>query len=300
MKKNKLAGTPLVIIATAFWATGGIFITQVIKESNLTPINLAFWRDISTFAVLLLGVSILRPTLLRVKKNDLPWLIGMGIISIGLFHVLWNTSIMINGMAVATVLQGYSPVFVTIIARIVWKERLSPFKVFAIILSTIGTILIVNVEGFGGIKITPLGLLIGLISAFAYGSVSLFGKKLSGNYSPWTILTYAFGIGTLTLLPLQLLSPSASLLPVILPFTELIFITTLSGYLLYFAGLQKLPASVASILSTAEVPFAAFMAYLFMGEELTGWQIVGAFFVVGGVILLSLKNNKANKNLRAE
>jgi len=288
MNNFKLTGAPLIILATAFWSTGGIFITQVIEGSNLTPINLAFWRDLSTFTLLFLGIAILRPSLLRVMRRDIPWLIGMGIISIGLFHVLWNTSIMTNGMAIATVLQSNAPIFVTIIARLFLKEALTRFKVAAILFSTLGTILIANVEGFGGMKITLRGLLIGLASAFAYGSVSLFGKKLSGNYSPWTILTYGFGIGTLTLLPFQLSSPSASLLPVAASFVKLIFITTLSGYLLYFMGLQKLPASVGSILSTSEVPFAALVAYLVMKEAMTGWQIIGAILVVGGVVLVSL------------
>ena len=71
-------------------------------------------------------------------------------------------------------------------------------------------------------------------------------------------------------------------------FVKLIFITTLSGYLLYFMGLQKLPASVGSILSTSEVPFAALVAYLVMKEAMTGWQIIGAILVVGGVVLVSL------------
>ena len=299
MNKIRLEGSPLVIFASAFWATGGIFITRIIEGSNLTPINLAFWRDLSTYTILLISISILRPALLRVMKRDLPWLIGMGIISIGLFHVLWNTSVITNGMAIATVIQCNAPIFVTIIARLIWKESLTPLKIAAIFLSTLGTILIANVEGFGGMKITLTGLLIGLASALAYGSVSLLGKKLSGNYSPWTILTYAFGIGKLTLLPFQLISPSISLLPVAASFAKLIFITPLSGYLLYFIGLQKLPASVASILSTSEVPFAALMAYLVMKEKMTGWQIIGAILVVGGVVLVSLRNNSDEKPERA-
>jgi len=293
--KSRVAAASLVILATAFWATGGIFITQVIRGSNLSPTNLAFWRDLSTFTVLFTSIAIFRRDLLKVMKRDLPWLIGMGIFSIGLFHVLWNTSVITNGMAIATVIQCNAPIFVTIMARLIWKEPLAPFKILAIVLSTLGTILIVNLEGFDGAKLTAVGIVVGLASAFAYGSVSLFGKKLSGDYSPWTILTYAFGIGTLTLLPFQLASPSASLMPVIGSFAKLIFITTLSGYLLYFIGLRNLPASVASILSTSEVPFAALMAYLFMQEEMTGWQMVGAMLVVVGVILVQKKPRKPKR-----
>jgi len=284
-----------VILASAFWSTGGIFITRILNESNLTPINLAFWRDLSTFLLLLVSIALLRPSLLRVMKRDLPWLIGMGIISIGLFHTLWNTAIIANGMAIATVIQCNAPVFVTIIARVLWKESLTRFKIAAILLSILGTVLIARIEGFGGVKITLTGLLIGLAAALAYGSVSLFGKKLSGDYSPWTILTYAFGFGTLTLLPFQNTSSATSLLPVAVPFVSLILLTTIGGYVFYFTGLQQLPASVASILSTSEVPFAAILAYLVMGEQMNGWQTIGAILVVSGVVLVSLNDNLDKK-----
>ncbi len=295
MNKERLTGVFLVIFASSFWSTSGIFITQILTESSVTSINLAFWRELSTFLLLLVSIAILRPSLLRVMKRDLPWLIGMGGISIGLFHVLWNTSVMTNGMAIATVIQCNAPVFVTIIARLLWKESLNRFKIAVIFLSILGTVLIANVDGLGGVKITFVSLLIALASSLAYGSVSIFGKKLAGDYSPWTILTYAFGFGTLSLLPFQTQSSISDLFPVALPFAGLVLLTSVGGYVLYFASLQRLPASVASILATSEVPFAAILAYLVMKEAMTGWQIIGAILIVSGVVLISLKSNSKEK-----
>ncbi len=295
MSKNHLAGVPLVIFASAFWSTSGIFITRILNESSLTSINLAFWRELSTFLVLFVSIALLRPSLLRVMKRDLPWLIGMGSISIGLFHVLWNTSVMTNGMAIATVIQCNAPVFVAIVARLLWKEPFNRFKIGAIFLSILGTVLIARVEGFGGMNITLIGLSVALASSLAYGSVSIFGKKLAGDYSPWTILTYAFGFGTLTLLPFQTQSSASDLFPIAIPFAGLVLLTSIGGYVLYFASLQRLPASVASILSTSEVPFAAFLAYLVMKETMSGWQIIGAILIVSGVALVSLSNGSPEK-----
>jgi drug/metabolite transporter (DMT)-like permease len=297
---ERVLGISLVIIATACWSTGGVFITRIIVGSGISPVGLAFWRDLLTSSILLIGLGLFRSDMLRVKRQDLPWLIGMGIVSIGIFHVLWNTAVMINGLAVATVIQCNAPIFVTITARIIWKETLTVKKISAIVLAIIGTILIAGISGLSSAQITITGLLIGLASAITYGSVSLFGKKLTGQYSPWTILLYAFGFGALTLLPFQFGVSGTSLVPVAGSMAGFIFLTTIGGYLFYTIGLKWLPASIASITSTTEVPFAAIMSYLFLGERLDGWQLLGAMLVVSGVILVSLPRRSRSQKILAK
>jgi drug/metabolite transporter (DMT)-like permease len=70
-------------------------------------------------------------------------------------------------------------------------------------------------------------------------------------------------------------------------YAALILLSTICGFGLYTTGLRHLQASVAAIVATTEVAFAALVSYIALGERLDGWQILGAIFVVGGVILLS-------------
>jgi drug/metabolite transporter (DMT)-like permease len=286
-------GISLVILATACWSTGGVFITRIILGSSITSVGLAFWRDFITAIVLFTSLLIFRSNLLKVKRQDLPWLAAMGVVSIGVFHAVWNTAVMINGLAISTVIQCNAPIFVTIMARLIWKEPLTIHKFTAIFLAILGTALIAGISGLSSAQITITGLLVGLASAIMYGSMSLFGKKLTGDYSPWTIITYAFGFGAITLFPFQFSTPEFSLIPVAGSLAGLVFLTTIGGYLFYTNGLRWLPASIASITSTTEVPFAAFMSYLFLGERLTTWQILGALLVVSGVILVSLPRKRS-------
>lgn len=290
---TRTRGIALVVLATVFWSTSGIFINQIINKSGITPVGLAFWRDFATFSVLMLGISILQPHLLRIKRRDIPWLFAMGG-SIGLFHVLWNTSVMLVGASIATVIQSDSPIFVTILAWIFFKEPLTKRKFAAIALSIIGTVLISGLHGLGTLQVTARGLLIALGSAIMYGLMSLFGKKLVGSYSPWTVLLYTFGIGALILLPLQFQVPLPQSIStqVLLLFTGLIFITTISGFALYTTALQTLQASIASITNTTEVAFAAILAYFLLGERLDSWQIFGALLVVASVVMISIPDGK--------
>jgi drug/metabolite transporter (DMT)-like permease len=291
----RVQGIISVILATACWSSSGIFINLVSQHSDVSPVGLAFYRDISTFLTLFAGIIILRPGLLRVKRVDLPWLFAMGATSIGLFHVLWNSSVIVNGAAIATVFQSNAPIFVTVMAWVIWKEPLTSRKFIAIGLSIVGTLLISMPGNLGGIEISIRGLLIALGSAIAYGTFSLFGKKLTSNYSLWTILLFIFGFASIILLPFQIGSsaPSPDSTAVYGWFVGLILLSTITGFGLYTFGLRRLQASVASITATTELPFAALLAYVFLGERLNILQILGALSVVGGVILISLPNRNS-------
>lgn len=280
----------IVLFATSIWATSGILISWILDWSGISPVNLAFWRDLATFACLLLGIILLKPALLRVNRRDIPWFIAMGVISVGFLHVIWTINILWNGAALATVFQANAPIFVTIIAWLIWRESLSMRKVGAITLALIGTALVARLDTHGTIRLSIMGLVIGLTSALSYGLYSIFGKKLGGTYNPWTVLVYSFGFATLVLFPFQIGSSllKTITLPVLLSFAALVLFPTLLGYGLYTIGLGRLPASTAAIVATAEIPFAAIYAYFALGERLTSWQILGAILIVGGVILVSL------------
>jgi drug/metabolite transporter (DMT)-like permease len=289
-ERSKGIGLLLVVLATACWSTSGLFISLVVRNSGISSWGLAFWRDLGTFTCLLVGILLLGSReRLRVKLRDLPWLAALGAISIGLFHVLWNMAVLINGVSLATVIQANAPIFVTIMAWLLWRESLTQRKIIAIVLTFVGTVLIARLDGLGATQISLFGLLIALAAAFAYGGFSLFGKKLVGHYTSWTILLYAFGFGAMLLLPFQIRAPGPwPLAPQVLGwYAGLILLSTICGFGLYTTALQHLQAGVAAIVATSEVAFAAVVSYIALGERLDGWQILGAILVVGGVIFLS-------------
>ena len=291
---SRLQGITLVILASICWATSSILINLIVQESGISAVSLAFWRDLTTFSTLFVGILIIRPELLSIKRCDLPWLLAMGAISIGLFHVLWNTSVVMFGASIATVIQSNAPIFVTIIAWFAYREAITRKKIFAVALSVIGTVLCSGITKSSGVEITLIGIAAALMSAIAYGTFPLFGRKLAGDYSPWTILVYIFGFGTLTLMPFQFGQP----LPwpfsqkVIIYFISFILISTIGGFGIFTAALKHLQASIASVIATAEIVFASFMAYFILNERLDIWQILGAVFVMAGVVLVSLPNGK--------
>lgn len=284
-----LKGLLTVVAATACWSFSGVLINLIVDHSPLTPVALAFWRDLATFILLALSLRLVRPDLLRVQRRDLLWLAAMGG-CVGLFHIFWNTSVTTIGVSVATVVQANAPIFVSVMAWLLWREALTWRKVTAMVLALVGTLLIARLDRPSAMSISLTGLLIALAGAIAYGAFSLFGKRLDGNTSAWTSLTYTFAFATLALLPFQLGAPHPwPISPTMMgAFAALVLGVTILGFALYLSGLRRLPVSIASITATTEVPFAALTSYLVLGERLDGWQMVGAGAIILGVVLVSL------------
>jgi drug/metabolite transporter, DME family len=299
IRTHRLLGFGLVILAALCWSTSGIFITSIMQDGGVSSLSLAFWRVLVTFACLFVALLAFRRDLLRVARRDVPWLAGMGALALGTFQVLWILSVLTNGLSIATVIQCNAPVMVTLLAWVFWREALTWRKWVAIALAAAGTLLVSGLTRSANVQLSTLGLLIALGSAFTYGGITLFAKKLAGHpgphgsagagYNSWTILMYAFGFAALALLPFQFGGP--------LPnpagwqaygsFAALVLIPTIGGYTLYTLGIRRLQASVASITAMAEVPFAAFNGYVFLGERLDVLQALGGLIVMGGVVLLS-------------
>ena len=290
-------GSLLVLGAAALWSTSGLFIRWTVADSGLTALSLAFWRDLATFLCLFMGLAVLQPRWLRVERRDLPWLAALGGIGVGLFHVLWNLSILHIGYGVATTLLYSAPAFVALVAWLVWREPLTRYKVLAIVLTLTGCVLAAGREELAGVGLTAGGLILGLSAALAYGSFSLFGRQVAHRYSPWTVLVYGFGFGALVLLPFQFSAalPVSLLAPAGIWFAALVLVATIIPFSLYLSSLKRLPVSVASLLAASEVVFGSLIGYLVFGERLEGWQIVGAALVVSGVALIAIKGQTTNE-----
>jgi drug/metabolite transporter (DMT)-like permease len=65
---------------------------------------------------------------------------------------------------------------------------------------------------------------------------------------------------------------------------------TLGGYGLYTVSLTRLPASTANLIATLEPAVTAGLAFVFLGERLTGPQFLGGSLILTGVVLLRLRD----------
>jgi drug/metabolite transporter (DMT)-like permease len=282
-----------VLLATACWGTSGVFITLILASREVSVLAPAFWRALSTFLVLLVGLRLLRPAWLQVKRGDLVWF-GMLGVSISVMQLLWSVAVLLNGAAVATVQQAAMPAIVAVAAWLLWREPLTGRKILAILLTFVGTAFVSGVNVLGQADLSPSGFLAGLGLATVYAGWNIMIKKVRRGHNPFTTLTYQFGFGALVLLPFQFFTPQPQSLPasVLLHFVGLVGVATIGGFSIYAAAVGRLEASVATVLAMAEIPIVAVYAYILLGEGMAIDQILGAVLVGAGVLMLSWRRKK--------
>ncbi len=286
-------GYLLVLAATVCWATSGTFIKIILQTYGLSAWTLAFWRDLFTFSIFLAITASMGAAKLRVERRDLLRFAALGAISIGIFHVLWALAVTMIPVAVATVLNYTAPVFVVLFAWALWHERPNRRQTMALLLAFAGCVLVTGAYKLADASVNWLGLLVGLSTGLTYGLFTIVGKPTLKRYDSWTVLTYAFGFATLTLLILQ---PGAALAMFARPLSAwlwiltLVIVSTVTGFGFYMKGLTFLSASSASITATLEPVIATGFAYTLLGEVIGPVQMIGGALVILAVILLAGKS----------
>jgi drug/metabolite transporter (DMT)-like permease len=285
-------GYVIALTATALWATTGILISYLLTNYVIAPLTLACWRDVIVSLVLAVILAAVRPSLLRIRRQDILFFAAYGFFGVAIANALWVYSVVFNGAAVATFLVYTSPSFVAIAARWLFHEPITRPKVLAIALSLAGCVLVTGTYDLTLLRLNPLGIIAGMGVGVGLAFYSLFGKLSASRYSFWTATVYSFAFGALFLLLTQRPAQLVSMGNAPLGWLTLFILgagPTLGGYALYTASLGYLPVSVASLIATLEPVLTALMAFFLLGERLSTVQIVGALLIILGVITLRRK-----------
>src|SRR5690606_38156589 len=142
-KMTKQKAYIFVILGAFFWGVIGIFINQL-YEYRVTAREVVALRVIASALLMAAVLGVLRPQLLKIDWKDSIYFIGTGIISDVFvnwcyFFVMEHASI-----SLAVILLYTGPAFVTILARLLFKEYFSRYKMIALVLTTLGCAFVVG------------------------------------------------------------------------------------------------------------------------------------------------------------
>lgn len=296
-------GYTIAFISAIFLSTTAIFIRHLTQAYQVPALVLAFWRAFFVVLTLVLALGMLRPELLRVPRHTLPYLLTYGAV-LAVFNSLWTLSVALNGAAVATVLAYSSAAFTALLGWWLLKEHLDWVKSLAVVLSLTGCVLVSGAADPSAWSSNLSGILTGVLTGLGYAAYSLMGRSASQRgLNPWSTLLYTFGFGMFFLLAFNLFSgetiPGAATRP-----SELLWLgdawtgwlwlillaagPTVAGFGLYNVSMVDLPSSIANLIATSEPVFTAIIAYLLLGERLTGVQAGGAALILLGVFFLRI------------
>ncbi len=285
---SPVRGTIACLAAAALWASNGV-VSKYLMNAGVSPFALAQGRV--TFGALLAvaWLAARRPEALRIRIRDLARFGVLGSVGLAAVNACYLGAIARIPTAAAILLQYLAPVFIAVYAWRFMGERLGAAKVGALALAVAGSYLVVggyNVELAG---LNRWGVAWGLAAAVSFAFYCVYSEYGLRSYPPWTVLCYALvgaaATWTAALGPARLLSLGWDTRSWTLVAYSASF-GTLVPFGLFAYGVEHLRATRATIVATAEPVLAAVFAYLWLGEQLEGWQLVGGALVLAAVVWL--------------
>ena len=287
-----------VLLAAITWGTSGLFVRQL-GVLGFSVYEIVFLRLLCATTIISLLFLILNRKIFKFKIKDIWCFLGTGIVGLLGVSVCYFTTMEKASLSTACVLMYTSPIFVTFLSALLFKDKITVKKILAVIITFLGTILCSY--AVGGFSLTVPTFIIGIGSGLAYGSYSIFSRfAINKGYSSQTILVYTFIfglIGSLFLVPYkQMISNVSSTTQFIFPIIMLGILSTAVPYYFYTMGLLGVENSKASIIATLEIVSSLVVGLIFYSEIPSIYNVVGIILVFGAVILMEIKFKKEKKN----
>lgn len=308
-KKNssKFLAPFFVVIAASLWAVDGI----VLRPSLYSlPVPLVVFVESAIVAILLTPFFIKRFSSLKsLQIKD--WIAFAGVALLGgavgtmaitkaLFYVNF-----VN-LSVVILLQKLQPVFAIALATIFLKEKLPKEFFLWAGLAIIGAYFMtfgLSAPNFSTGDKTTIAALFALLAAFSFSSSTVLSKRALRNvdYEMGTYLRFLFS----AIIMLVIASTTGDISNLneittkqIVIFLIIAFTTGGAAIFLYYYGLKRISASVASICELAFPLTAVVLEYFVHGNILSPIQWIGAavllmsILMVSGIKVPSLLNSK--------
>lgn len=290
-ESHLMRGYLLAAGAAILWGVSGV-ITKYLLGRQLAPDELLIFRTILAAAILFTWLGLTSPELLRVKLNDLPYFALLGAIGLVANQGFYYLALTMVSVGYALLLQYMAPVFLMIYGVFSKTERMTGGKMIAAALAIAGsTSMVIGQEG-GIARVSFGGTLAALGSAVGFAFYTGYGKYGLRKYDPRTMMAYAFlfaGLMWITIRPLWTLPWGSYNLATWSLFFYLAAVATVVPFGLFLTSLRYLEPSRSSLTSMLEPVVAAFIAWLWLGERMSGIQMAGGVAVLSGVVMLQME-----------
>jgi drug/metabolite transporter (DMT)-like permease len=281
-------GYALITLVSILFGSMGI-LQKWSYAYGILPDTLIALRLLISSTTLFLLLALFRRGSLKVQRSDVPSLLILGVFGVAFQRVAYAYAVYLTTATMAAILFYTYPVFVTILAALTLKEKITYRAFFAIVLAFVGVALVVRAYDPTALSIDLLGVFFGLGSSGCFVLYFMLTQRLRTRHAAWTLTAYGDGVGALSLSPFVYVSlPQMAYYPWqlwVLIFT-IAWILSLLAYVVYSYALKEVKASKGSILSVLEPLSAAIYSALLLGETLQALQVVGIVLALTGVVLL--------------
>lgn len=277
------------LVAIVIWST--LEITGKLVGAGIDPFTLTAWRFlIGGLALLPFALRQARSAKQQITRQTLLRIAPLGILNVCASMLLLQLSIFYGKASLTAVIVAMNPLFVSLFAALLLREKLERIQGFCLGLGIAGLLMIILFEREHQsleYQNLSLGIILAVIASVTFGLYTVLTKKAVQRYGNLFTNSFSFLIGGAALLLLNLALGKPLFFAVTQ--TNILFLAWLGivitglAYVLYFEGMKTIGAARASVYFFLKPALASVLAYLVLKETLSGGQVLGVL-----VIILSL------------
>ena len=281
---NILKGIFCIITAGFGFALMSLFVKL---SGDLPSMQKGFFRNI--IAVFISSIPLLKHwKVINTPKDKTGWLVLILRSVFGTIGLVLNFyAISHISLADSSIIQKLSPFIIIILSYIFFKEEMTRFQFFAIIIAFVGIILIIKPSGNDIISMGALAALSGALCAgIAYTCVRYLGThNISGEF----IIFFFSSLSSLMLLPYLILDYRTMTYYQLSMLLLAGISATIGQYGVTFAY-KFAAAKNISVFDYSQVLFSGIFGYIFFGEFPDFQSLIGYIIVISVGIVLVLRS----------
>lgn len=199
------------------------------------------------------------------------------------------------GVSLGMIINYCGPVIVIACSAAFFTERITAKTIFALVSALVGAVLI----SWQGVQsgIDRVGLLLAVLSAFAYAAMVILNKLSQGITGTENSVIQLLSTCIVVVIYVAIRQginihiPVGSLLPVL----WIGIVNTGLGCFLYFSSISALPAQTVAICGYLEPLSAVVVSVIILRERMHPLQIIGAVLILGGTMIMNVGHDMRNR-----
>lgn len=283
-----LAGVGWMLLTTFMF----VAVTGIVRYlgSDIPAVQAAFIRYlIGCFLVLPMLLPLLK---VRPRRSTMGLYVVRGLVHGGAV-MLWFYAMARIPIAEVTAIGYTTPLFVTLGAWLVFRERLHARRIAAIFIGLLGALIILR-PGFQAVQI---GALAQLAAAPLFACSFLIAKRLTITETPGAIVGMLSIFCTLALLPGALVVWREPTLDEVL-WLGLTAVFATAGHYTLTRAFKAAPLTVTQPITFLQLVWAALLGMLAFGEALDPYVFIGGGIIVAAATFISHREMRAARKAK--
>lgn len=294
MAKNNISTYISIIVSMIFWAFSFVWVKEAYESFG--PITTIFLRLIISATLLFLFLKLTKK-LKRIDKEDYKLFLLLSFFEPFLYFMCESFGLKLISSTLASIIVSTVPIFSSVFAFLIFKERLTRINILGIFISFLGVGLLIFGDGLN-FKASPLGVVLMFLAVLSTIGYSLSLKKLAHKYPPVNIIAYQNAIGIFMFLPVFLVLEAHTLKNIkintnsIFALIQLAIFASSLAFIFFTKAIKTLGVAKSNMFVNLVPVFTAIFAWWILKEQIDLAKARAITIVIAGLFISQIKRKK--------